>query len=90
MTSPVERDYHDAHLLTSTVPETLVEEFGYAEYEVRTRATDAITQLADGGVATQAAARQMVRLRTERSQRLAEANVRRAANRVLRQLNSST
>lgn len=79
---PVERDYHDAYLLISTVPRTLLEEFAYADYEMRTRATDAITQLAEGGVATQAAAREMVRMRVEQSQRVAEANVVRAANRM--------
>jgi hypothetical protein len=80
---PVERDYHDAYLLISTVPDTIAEEFVSAEYELRTRARDAIAQLAGGGIATQAAAREMVRLRVEQSQRIAEANVRRAANRMI-------
>ena len=86
---PVERDYHDAYLLVSTVPEALAEELGYAQYEVRTRAIDAVTQLSENSVATLAAARQMVRLRVESSQRIAEANVRRAANRMLRLLQVS-
>jgi hypothetical protein len=38
---PVERDYHDAYLLVSTVPDALVDEFLLAEYEVRSRAVDA-------------------------------------------------
>lgn len=85
---PVERDYHDAYLLVSTVPEALAEEFRQAEYEVRTRAIDAATQLSEGGVATVAAAGQMVRLHVESSQRIAEANVRRAADRLLTRLSS--
>lgn len=85
----VERDYHDAYLLISAVPETLVEEFGSAEHEVRTRTTDAITRLAEGDAATQAAGREMVRLRVEQSQRIAEANVRRAATRMARLLEAT-
>jgi len=42
---PVERDYHDAYLLVSTVPDALVDEFRLADYEVRSRAVDAVTQL---------------------------------------------
>lgn len=84
--APVERDYHDAYLLISAIPDTLVQEFAYAEHEVRTRTIEAVTQLAEGGAATQAAAREMVRLRVEGSQRVAEANVRRAASRMIARL----
>jgi hypothetical protein len=45
--------------------------------------------LAGGGVATQAAGREMVRLRVEQSQRTAEATVRRAATRVTRLLDAT-
>lgn len=86
---PVERDYHDAYILISTVQDALADEFGRAEYEVRTRAIDAISQLSQGGVATIAAARQIVRLRVERSQRTAEANVKRTANYALDRLQES-
>jgi hypothetical protein len=84
---PVERDFHDAYLLVSSTPETLVEELARADYEVRTRAADAVFRLAAGGDATAAAGRQMVRLRTTASQREAEAAVRRAAVRMQRRLN---
>jgi hypothetical protein len=84
--APVERDYHDAYLLISAVPDALLEEFAYAEHEVRTRATDAVTRLAGDGAATQAAGREMVRLRVAGSQRVAEANVRRAASRMIARL----
>jgi hypothetical protein len=87
---PVERDYHDAYLLISAVPHALAEELSRAEYEVRTRAIDAVGQLSEGGIATVAAGHQMVRLRVAPSQRVAEANVRRAANRMLRLLATRT
>jgi len=83
---PVERDYHDAYVLISAVPDTLLADFGRAEHEVRARGMDAIEQLAAGNEATAAAARQMVRLRVATSQRSAEATVRRAANRARRLL----
>jgi hypothetical protein len=79
---PVERDYHDAYLLISAAADAVVADLEVAEYEVRTRALDAIAQLAAGGEATAAAARQMVRLRTADSQRTAEAAIRRAASRI--------
>lgn len=86
---PVERDYHDAYLLVSAVPDALLTDFECAEHEVRTRAMDAIAQLAAGELATAAAARQMVRLRVATSQRSAEATVRRAANRAQRLLQAT-
>jgi hypothetical protein len=78
--APIERDYHDAYLLIANVPGALSADYRHAEHEVRTRAMDAITQLAAGNEATITAARQMVRLRAATSQRVAEAAVRRAAN----------
>ncbi len=77
--APVERDYHDAYLLLSAVPDLIVADLEAAGHEVSLRALDAITQLAAGGDATAAAARQMVSLGTADSQRAAEAVVRRAA-----------
>jgi hypothetical protein len=76
---PVERDYHDAYLLISAVPEEVVATMATAEYEVTTRANDAITQLASGGNATAAAGRQLVALGGAATQRGAEAIVKRAA-----------
>jgi len=67
--TPVERDFHDVYLLLFGVPDAVVSELSLAEYEVRTRATDAISQLARGGEATIAAARQMIRLGAADSQR---------------------
>jgi hypothetical protein len=84
----VERDYHDAYLLISAVPGDVATYLEIAEHEVRQRAADAIAQLAAGGDATIAAARQMVRLQTAESQRTAEAAVRRAAVRLQRELHS--
>lgn len=84
--TPVERDFHDAHLLLSAVPDAVAADLVTAGYEVRRRALDAISQLAAGGDATAAAARQMVRLDVADSQRLAEATVRRAAVRMQRRL----
>lgn len=80
----VERDYHDAYLLISAIPDALRVDFAQAERDVRTRAIDATEQLAAGEEATVAAARQMVRLRVARSQRSAEATVKRAAIRASR------
>jgi hypothetical protein len=77
--APVERDYHDAYLLLSGVIDELRADFERAEHEVRVRVIDAATQLMTGGVATIAAARQMVRLGEAQSQRTAEAIVRRSA-----------
>lgn len=51
---PVERDYHDAYLLISAVPDALLADFGRAEHEVRARAIDAIEQLAAGNEACEA------------------------------------
>jgi hypothetical protein len=84
--TPVERDFHDAYLLISAVPDVLVAEFAVASYEVRQRASDAVAQLVSGGHATQAAARQMVRLRAARTQREAEAAIRRSAMRIQERL----
>jgi hypothetical protein len=78
----VERDFHDAYLLISEVPDAVVETYGNARYEVRTRALNAISQLTQGEEATMAAARQMVRLGTADSARTAEAAVRRDAIRM--------
>lgn len=83
---PVERDFHDAYLLLSATPDAVADDLATAGYEVRRRALDAISQLAAGDEATAAAGRQMVRLSVAESQRLAEAAVRRAAVRMLREL----
>ena len=80
--APIERDYHDAYLLIANVLDALGADYRDAEHEVRTRAMDAIAQLAAGNEATITAARQMVRLRAATSQRVAEATVRRAATRA--------
>ena len=84
---PVERDYHDAYLLMSSVPAAVAAEFEAAEYEVRQRVLNAISELTAGERATIGAARQMVRLDAAESQREAEAAVRRAAARLERKLN---
>ena len=80
--APVERDYHDAHLLLSGVFDDLHADFQRAEREVRIRVIDATTQLMAGGAATMGAARQMVRLGDAESQRGAEAIVVRSARRA--------
>jgi hypothetical protein len=84
--TPVERDFHDAYLLISSLPEAVLGDMTVGGHELRTRAVDAIDQLAAGGNATQGAARQMVRLRAVGTQREAEAAVRRAAIRIQRQI----
>lgn len=86
--APVERDYHDVYLLLAGAPDTIVSQLGLADYEVRTRTLAAITQLADGGPATIAAARQMLRLGAAASQQSAEADVRRVATRLRRRLDA--
>jgi len=83
---PVERDYHDAYLVISQIPDAVLSEWSRAAYEVRQRATDAIRRLAAGGDETAAAARQIVRLGAAASQRAAEADVRRAAARIARRI----
>jgi hypothetical protein len=85
----VERDFHDAYLLVSAAGDALVEELAAAEHEVRKRAGQAIAALAAGSDATQVAARQMVRLGSAPSQRVAEADVRRAATRLQRRMDES-
>jgi hypothetical protein len=80
--TPIERDYHDAHLLLSGVIDELCADLERADHEVRVRVIDAATQLKTGEVATIAAARQMVRLGDAESQRAAEAIVRRSARRA--------
>lgn len=87
--TPVDRDYHDAYLLVSAVPEDVATDLHVAEHEVRQRAADAIAQLAAGGDATIAAARQLVRLQTADSQRAGEAGVRRAAIQMQRRLDTT-
>ena len=84
--TPVDRDFHDAYLLIASVPDRVVDDMMVGGYEVRTRASDAIDQLAGGGHATQAAGRQIVRLRAADTQREAEAAVRRAAARIQRRI----
>jgi hypothetical protein len=87
--APVERDFHDAYLLITAVPHAIIDELAVATHEVRQRAVDAAEQLASGGEATQAAARQAVRLRAADTQRRAEAQVRRAAVQFQRRLASA-
>jgi hypothetical protein len=62
--TPVDRDYHDVHLLLAGVPDIVVSQLAVCGHEVRTRVSDAIAQLAGGGPAPIAAARQLVRLGT--------------------------
>jgi hypothetical protein len=85
--APVERDYHDAYLLISAVPDIVVADLEVSGYEVRQRAFDAISQLAAGDRATIAAARQMMSLGVADSQRAGEAAVRRAAVQIQRRIN---
>jgi hypothetical protein len=87
--APVDRDFHDAYLLISSLPDTVLSDITAGGAEVRTRAAHAVDQLAAGGNATQAAARQMVRLRDASTQREAEAAVRRAAARIRRRMASA-
>lgn len=84
--TPAERDFHDAYLLISRLPEAVLGDMTVGGHELRTRAVDAVDQLAAGGNATQAAARQIVRLRDIDTQREAEAAVRRAAVRIRRRI----
>ena len=83
----VERDYHDAYLLISAVPDIVVTDLEAAGYEVRQRALDAVSQLAAGKRATIAAARQMMSLGVADSQRAGEEAVRRAAVQIQRRIN---
>lgn len=82
----VERDYHDAYLLISAVPNLVMADLDQAGHEVSKRALNAIAQLTAGDEATAAAARQMVSLGAADSQRAAEAAVRRAASQIQRRL----
>ncbi len=85
----VERDYHDAYLLISAVPDAVVADIAAAEHEVRRRAADAVVQLAAGDDdATIAAAHQMVRLADADTQREAEDRIQRAARRIQRRLDA--
>lgn len=87
--TPVERDFHDAYLLITAVPDAIVDELAVATPEVRQRAANAVAQLGSGGEATQAAARQMMRLRAAGTQRAAEARIRRAAVQIQTRLAST-
>lgn len=82
----VERDYHDAYLLIAAAADAVAAEFATAQPEVRRRGSEAIALLAAGGKQTEAAGRQIVRLQMAPSQRLAEAEVRRAARLMQRRL----
>jgi hypothetical protein len=86
--APVDRDYHDVHLLLAGVPDIVVSQLAVCGHEVRTRASDAIAQLASGGPATIAAARQLVRLGIADTQQAAEAEVRRVAIRIAGRLSA--
>lgn len=77
--APVERDFHDVHLLLSGAQDSVAAQFAIAGHEVRTRVIDAVGQLAGGGPATVAAARQMVRLGTADTHQAAETEIRRTA-----------
>ena len=82
----VERDYHDVHLLLSAASGDVVEGYGRATFEVRSRVVTAARELAAGTEATIRAATEMVNVREAPSQRVAEAAVRRAATGMLRLL----
>lgn len=75
----VERDFHDAYLLVSEIPDRLSAEYAIAPYEVRTRGGNAVKRLAEDSDAIASAARQMVLQGTAESQRSGEAAVRRDA-----------
>lgn len=85
----VQRDFHDAFLLIDAVQEDVVREWRTAGHEIRERARRAITTLGDGGDATAAAGREMVRLGQTANQRQAETRVRRAAASALRALEAT-
>lgn len=86
--SVVQRDYHDAYLLVSSVAESILEELARADSALRRWAEKAVLDLASGAEPTRAAARQMVELGQARTQRAAEAEVRRAANRMQKLMKS--
>lgn len=76
---PVERDYHDVYLVARDRPDDLERSYGTASYHVRRRVDRALATLAEGGEATQAAARQET-LITGRGNALETAeNIRRTA-----------
>jgi hypothetical protein len=83
---PVERDYHDVHLLLRYAGNDLAVDLVRAGYEVRHRARRAMDVLADGGEATSAAARQLVLTGGAGTQRDAERDVQRTAERARRLL----
>jgi hypothetical protein len=84
--TPVDRDYHDAFLLIDAVGQDVIADLRVAAYEVRQRSRLAVATLASGDEGMAAAAREMVSLGSARSQRAAEAAVRRAALRFQRLL----
>jgi hypothetical protein len=85
----VQRDFHDAFLLIDAVRDDLIREWRIAGHEIREHGRRAITALSDGGDATAAAAREMVRLGEAESQRQAETRVQRVARSTLRALPAS-
>jgi hypothetical protein len=85
----VQRDFHDAFLLIDAVRDDVIREWRIAGHEIRERGRRAITALSDGGDATAAAAREMVRLGEAESQRQAETRVQRVARSTLRALPAS-
>lgn len=82
----VQRDYHDAFLLIDAVGGDVVREWRMAGHEIRELARRAITTLGEGGDATAAAGREMIRLGQAASQRQAETRVRRVSGSALRAL----
>jgi hypothetical protein len=83
---PVARDFHDVHLLLRHAEEQLAADVPSAGYEVKARARRAIQQLAAGGDATAAAARELLRTGEADTQRAAEDEVLRTAARCERRL----
>ena len=76
---PVERDYHDVYLVVRDKPDDLERSYRPASFHVRSRVDRALATLADGGEATQAAARQETLITGRGNARETAENVRRTA-----------
>lgn len=76
---PVERDYHDVYLVVRDRPADLELSYRPASYHVRSRVDRALATLAEGGEATQAAARQETLITGRGNTREAAENIRRTA-----------
>lgn len=86
---PVERDYHDVHLIVSHRPDALESSYRVADYHVRSLVDNALELLAAGGPATEAAARQQAEITGDRNVAAHERAVVRAAVFMQRRLAGS-